>query len=61
MGVLSQTWLQKKGFVTIATGQEWYYKLAVNLLHSYRRNTTHPFPFAIIATERTNILPNLIK
>lgn len=26
---------QRKGFVTIATGQERYYKLARNLLHSY--------------------------
>lgn len=40
---------QRKGFVTIATGQERYYKLARNLLHSYRLFAKDPFPFAIIS------------
>lgn len=38
-----------RGFVTIATGQERYYKLAANLLLSYRRFAAEPLPFAIIA------------
>ena len=40
-----------KGFVTIATGKEHYYKLAANLLLSYRYFTKNPLPFAIIAEE----------
>lgn len=38
----------KRGFVTIATGQERYYALAKNLLHSYRCFAKEPVPFAII-------------
>lgn len=38
-----------RGFVTIATGSEHYYKLAYNLLRSYRRNGGASFPFAILA------------
>ena len=41
--------LGKKGFVTIATGQERYYVLARNLLQSYRCFAKEPVPFAIIA------------
>lgn len=41
--------LGPRGFVTIATGQERYYKLAANLLLSYRQNAAEPLPFAIIA------------
>lgn len=41
----------KKGFITIATGKEQYYKMAVNLLHSYKYCSTSPLPFAIIADE----------
>lgn len=37
------------GFVTIATGDEQYYKMAVNLLHSYRHFSENPLPFAILA------------
>lgn len=37
------------GFVTIATGDEQYYKIAYNLLRSYRRFAKKPLPFAIIA------------
>lgn len=39
----------KRGFVTIATGQERYYSLARNLLRSYRRLAKQPYPFAILA------------
>ena len=37
-----------KGFVTIATGKEQYYKIARNLLRSYRFTTKDPLPFAIL-------------
>ena len=37
-----------KGFVTIATGSENYYRIAANLLASYRYFTKDPYPFAII-------------
>lgn len=38
-----------RGIVTLAVGNEKYYRLAANLLKSYLRNTSAPFPFAIIA------------
>lgn len=37
-----------KGFITIATGKEQYYKIAQNLLRSYRFTTKKPLPFAIL-------------
>ncbi len=37
-----------RGFVTIATGKERYYKMAANLLRSYRYYSADPEPFAII-------------
>ena len=37
-----------KGFITIATGREQYYKIAQNLLRSYRFTTKSPLPFAIL-------------
>ena len=40
-----------RGFVTIATGNIHYYKIAANLLKSYRLFTKDPMPFAIIAEE----------
>lgn len=40
-----------KGFITIATGNEKYYKMAVNLLHSYKYSSSTPLPFAIITDE----------
>lgn len=40
-----------KGFVTIATGKEQYYKIAQNLLRSYRYTTKSPLPFAILCEE----------
>lgn len=38
-----------KGFITLATGSEEYYRLARNLLHSYRFFSNCPLPFAILA------------
>ena len=40
-----------RGFVTIATGDIKYYKMAFNLLLSYKYHTSNPLPFAIIAEE----------
>ena len=40
-----------KGFITVATGNEIYYKMAVNLLRSYKYCSSSPLPFAIIADE----------
>lgn len=37
------------GFFTVATGDEHYYRLAQNLLHSYRYFSKKPLPFAILA------------
>lgn len=39
------------GFITVATGSELYYQLAVNLLRSYRQFSVEPLPFAIIADQ----------
>lgn len=38
----------RRGFVTIATGDDKYYWMALNLLHSYRVNGGCDLPFAII-------------
>lgn len=43
----------ERGFVTIATGHERYYKMALTLLRSYRANTENPMPFALLC-DRTN-------
>jgi len=40
-----------RGFVTVATGREDYYKLAFNLLASYRYHTSRPMPWAILCDE----------
>lgn len=40
---------QTIGFFTVATGDEHYYKIAVNLLRSYRQFSPEPLPFAILA------------
>ena len=37
------------GFFTVASGEEHYYKIAMNLLRSYRHFTKNPLPFAILA------------
>lgn len=41
-----------KGFITIATGDERYFKMAVNLLKSYRLFSENPLPFAILTDKR---------
>ena len=40
--------VMKNGFFTIATGDEQYYKMAHNLLRSYRHFIKNPLPFAIL-------------
>lgn len=40
-----------RGFITLATGKEYYSYLAANLLLSYRYHTKKPMPFAIITEE----------
>lgn len=40
-----------KGFVTIATGNVFYYQLAKNLLMSYKLYTDAPYPFAILCDQ----------
>lgn len=42
-----------KGFLTLATGHERYFKMALNLLHSYKVFSNRPLPFAIL-TDRQN-------
>ena len=44
-----------RGFVTIATGNEKYYRLAENLLRSYRLCTANDLPFAIICDRENEI------
>lgn len=41
-----------KGFVTIATGREEYYRLAHNLLLSYKYHTKEPLPFALLCDRK---------
>lgn len=38
-----------KGFITVATGRDEYYRLAHNLLRSYRYFCNAPLPFAILS------------
>lgn len=45
--------MNKKGFITLATGKEEYFILAANLLRSYKMFTKNPLPFAIV-TDREN-------
>lgn len=40
-----------KGFITVATGKEQYYKIAQNFLRSYRFTTKEPLPFAVLCEE----------
>lgn len=42
-----------RGFVTIATGNEKYYQMALRLLKSYRNHTSMDAPFAIICDRET--------
>lgn len=46
--------VMKNGFFTIATGDEQYYKMAHNLLRSYRHFTKNPLPFAILCDRETS-------
>lgn len=41
-----------RGFITLATGKELYYKLAKNLLLSYKLYCDHPYPFAIMCDQK---------
>lgn len=41
-----------KGFITVATGSERYYRMAYNLLRSYRMNCESPMRFAIITDQK---------
>ena len=55
--------MSRRGFVTIATGNEKYYELAYNLLLSYRKHATDDNPFAIICdrhTPETNYFDDVI-
>lgn len=45
--------MDSKGFLTVATGKDIYFQIAVNLLRSYRHFSADPLPFAII-TDREN-------
>lgn len=40
-----------RGFITIATGKEQYYRIAANLVTSYRMFCPDPLPFAVITEE----------
>jgi hypothetical protein len=40
--------MKTRGFVTLATGDAHYRKLAANLLRSYRLHTENPLPFALV-------------
>lgn len=41
-----------KGFITVATGNEEYYRLARNLLHSYHYFCRNPLPFAVLTDKK---------
>ena len=42
-----------RGFITVATGRELYYKMAHNLLLSYRYHAKTPLPFAILCDRQS--------
>ncbi len=44
-----------RGFVTIATGDDRYYSLALYLLESYRYTSAQPLPFAILCDRENEI------
>lgn len=59
-----------KGFITIATGNERYYRIALNLLRSYRFTAKEPLPFAVLCDEENEytaefddviVLPNATR
>lgn len=39
---------QSRGFITIATGKDEYYRMAAYLVRSYRQYSSDPLPFAIL-------------
>lgn len=41
-----------KGFITVATGSEEYYRLAHNLLHSYHWFCSEKLPFAVLTDQK---------
>lgn len=43
----------RRGLLTVATGDELYFRMAVQLLRSYRQFSSDPLPFAIL-TDRRN-------
>lgn len=43
---------KSKGFITVATGNEEYYRLARNLLHSYHYFCEQPLPFAVLTDQK---------
>lgn len=43
-----------RGFVTVATGDERYYRIAANLVKSYRLKTKKRFPFALICDRKNS-------
>lgn len=52
-----------RGFVTVATGSDHYYRLAANLLKSYRLFAKNPLPFAILCdreNEHTALFDHVI-
>lgn len=44
---------ESRGFVTVATGNEKYYKLAYNLCLSYKKRGQGEYPFALICDKET--------
>jgi len=46
--------MMSKGFITIATGSEQYYRIAANLVKSYRLFCNDPMPFAIACDKEEN-------
>lgn len=46
--------IAQRGFVTIATGNTYYYAIAKNLLLSYRRHASVKYPFAIICDRKND-------
>lgn len=54
---------QSRGFITIATGKEEYYRIAAYLVRSYRRFSSNPLPFAILCdreNEYTSLFDDVI-
>ncbi len=52
------SFIMSKGFVTVASGDEFYYKLAENLLKSYRFKCGRDYNFAIICDRKNKYTEN---